>query len=117
MFSPPNSLLAVKNDCLHSLGTVWIPFLIQMSQFCFNSKNNGVAFVHKTPPSEKPLPQFDRTTCLEMLLKASPNYEVKPNWQKYFANRSSLNKSATSQNKGKNPTRKGSDVFWGTRTF
>ena len=31
--------MAVNNDRMHHLNTTWIPFLIQMSPFCFYSKN------------------------------------------------------------------------------
>ena len=32
-------ILAVNNDLMHHLNTNWIPFLIQMSPFCFYRKN------------------------------------------------------------------------------
>ena len=56
---------------MHHLSTTWIPFLIQMSQFCF--------FIVKMAPPEKLLAQFDCTACLAMLWKGSSTiYELKP---------------------------------------
>ena len=64
----------IKERLLHHLDTTWIPFLIQMSQFCLYSKNR--VGVQNDPPPEKLLPQVDCTTCLEMLWKVtcSSNY-------------------------------------------
>ena len=62
---PQSKLSKVTNNCMHQLDTTWIPFLIQMSQFCFKSNKNGQGY--KTYPPEKLLQQFDHTTCLEML--------------------------------------------------
>ena len=35
----PKRAFDCKNDCVHHLDINWIPFFIQMSQFCFYSKN------------------------------------------------------------------------------
>ena len=37
-FSPYRGL-AANNDRMHHHNTTWIPFLIQISPFCFHSKN------------------------------------------------------------------------------
>ena len=57
--------LVVNNDRMHHLDTNSIPFLIHMSPFCFFILKMGS--VYKTTPPGKLLPQFDCTTCLEML--------------------------------------------------